>query len=190
VALIIVVGCGLLTLWLGGRAAGLLGPAAVERTATARLPTARPTPLPALEATATPEPLPSATQVPATDTAPPPAGPQLLLVKADGDNALVVINRGQGPLSLAPLTLGEGRGAIDGDEWELAALESGACVAAWREDRRQELPKGVDCELEGEHVERAGQDRFWRDTFAVFYEGVELATCEKREALCTVSEAP
>jgi hypothetical protein len=63
-------------------------------------------------------------------------------------------------------------------------------VAAWREDRQHTLPEGVNCELAGEAIEREGRDRFWRETFAVFYAGVELAECEKGEQLCTVSALP
>ncbi len=205
VALLFLVGCGLLSVWLGTRAVGLLGQLGSPRTATVVGGGAELTRTPALAVTSTVAPaLPTAqpTSAPPPTAAPtlspaPPAGPELLIIKGEGDNSLVVINRGSSALLLAPLTLraagdddDEGNGAIEGSDWGLAELPSGACVGAWRAGRRQELPEGVTCELVGEAIERGGRDRFWRETFAVFYDGTEIAECQRREQLCTVSSNP
>ncbi len=174
-AVVVLAACGLLTVWLAGRAAGLLGQAAVTRTATS------------LAATPAPIVLPTALATPAPATAIPAAGPELLLIKGEGDNSLVIINRGAAPLRLAPLTLGEGNDALEGSAWELSELPSGACVAVWRDNRPHALPDGVDCELVGAGLERENKERFWRSTFSVFYAEARVATCEQDEQLCTVS---
>jgi serine/threonine-protein kinase len=194
VALSLLVACGLLTLWLGSRAFGLLAPSGTARpTAGATglpvaLPTARPTPtaVPPSPTTVPPSPTPA----PSTPTALPPVPvPELLLVKAGGD-MLVVINRGAAALPLAPLTLGDGRDAVEGAEWELAELPSGACVAVGGEDRDVSLPEGVRCDLMGAQVERSGRDRFWRNTFEVFYDGERIGRCDKKEQLCAAAAGP
>jgi hypothetical protein len=111
---------------------------------------------------------------------------RLLLAANDGDS-LFVINQSDAPFPLAGLQLGDGRGAVEGAEWEVAFLPPGSCVTVWRESGNPR-PPDVECEQIGERIERRGQDRFWQEAFSVFFEGEEVTECESNDS-CVVEIA-
>jgi hypothetical protein len=100
-----------------------------------------------------------------------------LLLVANDEDSLFVVNQSADPFPLEGLLLGGERGAIEGAEWEVAFLEPESCVTVWRNVENSE-PPDVECEQVGERIERRGQDRFWRNEYSVFYEGEEVAMCE------------
>ena len=110
-----------------------------------------------------------------------------LLVAVKGDDGLFVVNQGTTPFPLGPLTLGVGENMIQGGEWDVALLEPGDCVVAWKNDREFKLPDGLTCRAAGEVVTREGKDRFWRQAFDIAYNGKVVGTCEKEHDECPVT---
>jgi hypothetical protein len=100
-----------------------------------------------------------------------------LLLVANDEDSLFVVNESAEPFPLEGLLLGGERGAIEGTEWDVGSLAPGSCVTVWRNVENSE-PPDVECEEVGERIERRGQDRFWRNEFSVFYAGEEATVCE------------
>jgi tRNA A-37 threonylcarbamoyl transferase component Bud32 len=138
--------------------------------------------LPPTEATATPLPSPSA---PPEATAVPVTGYELLLATR-GDDSLFVVNRSDWALPLAPLSVGNEQGQIQGEEWGLAALLPGDCVTAWKDSGRPRQPD-VECNQVGERLQRSGRERFWKESFSVYYQGQEVGQCRKNDRACIVT---
>lgn len=151
---------------------------------------------PTLTATATPNltpspsPMPSATPTPPTPSLTATAVPtevaavyRLQLV-INGEDSLFVVNESAQPFPLEGLQLGGGRGAVEGAEWGIPSLVPGGCTAVWNDADDSQTPD-VPCELVGERLQRRGQNRFWRRTFSVLYQGEEVTECES-EGLCVV----
>lgn len=142
-------------------------------------PTLSPSPSPTAIPSITPTPGSTATAVPTEG-----AAVYRLLVVVNGNDSLFVVNESAQPFPLAGLQLGGGRGAVVGTEWEVASLAPGSCTAVWSNAGNTEEPE-VACELVGEPLQRRGQNRFWRRTFSVFYEGEEVTECES-DGRCVV----
>lgn len=138
---------------------------------------------PAVTATSTP--LPPATETTSpTETARPPAETPTatayrLLIATNKEDSLFVVNQGEASFPLGPLRLGRGNRTIQGTEWGIEQLASGACVTAWKDGGNPQPPE-VDCRQVGEQVVRQGPDRFWRDRFDVFYDGEQVGVCNEQ----------
>lgn len=146
--------------------------------------TASPTPTPTLTssptATASPTPAPTDTSTP---TAAPPTASLTydLLIAKRGDDSLFVVNQSTEAFPLEPLRLGDGDGAIDGEDWDIDTLQNGECVTAWKDSGNPRPPRGVNCNQVGERLTRDGSARFWKDAFNVYYAGELIATCTSDE---------
>jgi hypothetical protein len=121
--------------------------------------------------TPTPEPLPS----------------YELLIATRGEDSLFVVNQTAAAFPLAPLSLGNDEGAIDGVEWGIEVLESGECVTVWKDAGNPEPPEGLECERVGERLVRGGRDIFWKGAFNVDYDGQRIGTCAAKPKECSVS---
>ncbi len=110
-----------------------------------------------------------------------------LLLAVKGRDGVFVINRGAEPFPLLPLGLGDGEGAIQGGEWNVALLMPGECVAAWKEKGEPRLPVELACSVIGEVVRREGDACFWRDAFQATYDGRVVGTCERKQDECPVT---
>ena len=124
--------------------------------------------------------------VPAATPSPQAVGYELLLVKRGEDSLFVINQTASYGLPLAPLQLGDGRGAISGTEWGLEMLDAGACVAAWKDGGHPRAPD-VDCTPVGEHLTRRGGERFWKNHYDVFYNGVLVETCSSDDCLVRIT---
>ncbi len=121
-----------------------------------------------------------------TITIPNRAGYRLRIVKRD--EGLFLANHGEEVLPLAPLRLGDGDAAVQGQEWDVATLGRDDCVAVWREKGDPKFPAGFRCNRVDEHLPRLeGEEQFWRGTFVVYYAGVSVGTCEKEQIECFVN---
>jgi tRNA A-37 threonylcarbamoyl transferase component Bud32 len=143
---------------------------------------------------ATPTIAPTATLGPAATPTDTPATPvpeplyELLLARR-GDDSLFVVNRSGHPIPLPPLWLTDGRAQINGQEWGVPSLDSGACVTAWKDSGRPRAPD-VTCTEVGERIVRSGRDRFWKDAFDVYYDGHKVGDCPKNGGQCVVTIGP
>ncbi|MBN1135844.1 MAG: serine/threonine protein kinase [Anaerolineae bacterium] len=109
---------------------------------------------------------------------------ELRLVRNREDSLFVINQTADGGFPLEPLQLGDGRRTIHGSEWGVAILDTGACVTAWK-DGGNPQPPAVTCTLVGERIVRRGPERFWKDSYNVYYAGVLVGTCTSDD--CTVS---
>jgi len=123
---------------------------------------------------------------PPVQDAPPPAPSNTpeqgyqIAVNVSGDS-LHITNRTQSKaLTLAPLRVGDGEGAIEGSEWGIDFLPPGACVSAWK-DRGEREDADVDCDEVGRKLTREKSQRFWGKDFNVYYNGVLLGECNKNK---------
>ncbi|MGD2155352.1 MAG: protein kinase [Anaerolineales bacterium] len=100
-----------------------------------------------------------------------------IIISTKKDDSLVVINDGEEPFTLSPLQLGDGSDAIKGTEWLVNDLLPGECVVAVKDTGRPKLPKNK-CDEIGERIFRSQGARFWEDSFKVYYNEIEIGTCE------------
>jgi serine/threonine protein kinase len=110
-----------------------------------------------------------------------------LLIAKRGEESLFVVNLTTEAFPLAPLRLGDDEGAIDGPEWGIALLESGACVAVWKDDGDPRPPGGLTCNEVGERLTRRKSERFWKSAFNVHYEEELIGICEKEQKNCLLN---
>lgn len=150
--------------------------------------TATPTRTPTFTKTSTATATPTRTLTPTTGP-PTPTGPAsyVLLIAKHGEDSLFVVNQTTVAFPLAPLRLGDGRGAINGTDWGIDMLENGACVTAWKDKRKPRPPDGLTCNQVGESLTRGGRDLFWREAFDVYYSNEDIDTCEKNQEQCYIS---
>lgn len=110
-----------------------------------------------------------------------------LLVAKRGDESLFVVNRSAAPFPLARLSLGNDKGGVNGADWGIEMLDSGACVAIWKDDGDPKPPEGVACRETGQRLMRGKGSRFWRSAFNIFYGGNLIGICQKEQKQCFVS---
>lgn len=161
-------------------AGATLTPVPTRTLAALANPSATSTATPTLEPTSSPTPTPTPTAIPLL------ALEINLSLARNKDDSLFVINRGQQDLALSPLLLESSSGKVNGAEWEVEELQEGECVALWKDSGRPKAPKGVNCKLVGNRLERSGEDKFWTRTIKVFYEDVELGSCPAEMERCTI----
>lgn len=103
-----------------------------------------------------------------------------LRIVTRGEDSLFLINdTADLSFPLASLRLGEERGGgIVANEWGLDVLAPGACVTAWK-DRGNPRAPDVECEQVGQRIARRGPQRFWKDRFGVYYQGVLITSCDR-----------
>jgi serine/threonine protein kinase len=151
----------------------------VENTVIAPEPS--PTPPPA-EATPTPQPTPLP-QVPVIGNTENPLNYELLIAKRS-DDSLFVVNQTILPLPLPPLQIHANGRVINGADWDIAELQSGDCISAWKEQGKPKAPDVTCNEVERRTI--GNKDRFWKESFEVYYGGQWLADCQKDEERCLV----
>ena len=86
---------------------------------------------------------PDSTSAPSPASTPTQASFELLIVRGDDENSLTLVNQTADAFPLAPLRLGQGRGAIEGAEWGIEQIASEECVSAWKNERVRDLPQGL-----------------------------------------------
>ena len=166
-------------------------------TSTPEEPTASPEPSVTAEPTATETPTPTETPVPPTPT------PTItntvqpvfsLLLAYQGEDGFVLVNAGDEAFPLEPLDF---RAEDDPDEtyltgtdWEVETIQPGECVMVWRDDKRQRLPSGIRCELEGDPLEYERSDRFWIRKMQVFYNEQRVGLCDREDRQCEFDTRP
>lgn len=145
-----------------------------------------PEPPPSELLTITGSPTPTATVTPtglATDGVIP-AG--LLLVKG-GDDSLFIVNQSGQTLSLEDFKFGDGKASVKGKDWDVDVFEDGQCVTVWKDSGNPQAPNlDQPCQQTGKEVERKNKDRFWTETFSIYYNGEEIAECDANQTTCTV----
>jgi hypothetical protein len=145
-----------------------------------------PTPV---EATATPvmlSPVPVQIAVPTTVAETLPVVYELRLVRNREDSLFIINQTTDHSLLLAPLQVGERRGAIQGSEWGLAVLDAGACVTVWK-DGGNPRPPDVTCTVVGERITRRGAERFWKDRYNVYYDGNLVGECSSDDCIVHIT---
>ena len=133
----------------------------------------------------------------ATSTFPQPtsisASYQLLIVRGQGNDSVIVVNQSVSAFPLELLSLGDDKQGIDGPEWGVVNLESGACVGIWKEkegNARYRLPEGLNCGLVGNLLLRDRRGWFGEKLFVVNFDRVQFGGCEKNPGQCLVTIAP
>jgi serine/threonine protein kinase len=143
-----------------------------------------PTATPSPTATALATTLPTATPSPtASPTATPEPSIYELLFVPHRDESLYIVNQGPDPLTLAPLTLYNDRDRVTGDLWDVAPLESGACVV-WGREEDAALPKGLTCTLVDSYLAPYEGQPFWKSGFTVRYDEATLGRCPRDTKRC------
>lgn len=118
---------------------------------------------------------------------------QLLIVRGQGNDSVIVVNQSESPFPLELLHLGNDKQGINGTEWEVVNLESGACVGVWKEtegNAKNKLPEGLNCQLVGNLLLRDRRDWFGEKLFAVEYAGDEIGNCARNQESCRISIEP
>jgi hypothetical protein len=103
------------------------------------------------------------------------------------DDSVFLINQSTMDLPLRLISLGDGEGELFGEEWEVDLLKPGQCVAVWKKEGNPEAPRGIQCELIGEKVERSGPAKFWNSPFNVFVNDTLVGTCGTDGEVCELS---
>ena len=161
--------------------------------------TTTPTPLPTATATFAPTwtPLPTLTLAPTLTSVPPTAvalAPVVaeenysLLIAKRGEDSLFVVNQGSRGIPLNALVLGEGEGRISGLEWDVPILMPGECVTAWKDNGKPKSPD-VTCTEVGQRVTREKQERFWKSTFGIYFNGARVTNCDGNQCTIDISSA-
>jgi hypothetical protein len=116
-----------------------------------------------------------------------------LLFVTDKDST-IVINQSMVAFPLELLMfVGDKNKHINGTDWGVTNLNSGACVGAWKEGGRNakyELPNGLDCQLVGDQIVLKKGDWFGDKEFDVLYDDKLFGTCEKNEDRCLITIFP
>jgi hypothetical protein len=110
-----------------------------------------------------------------------------LLITKQGEDSLFVVNLSLDPFPLALLRVGDGEGAIRGENWGIATLGNGECVSTWNNSGTMQTPS-VICTDVGARVFRDTANVFWRSPFNVYYGDVLVSTCDT--AACVVRIRP
>ncbi len=158
------------------------------------------TPLPLVQASSTPissnTPNQAASLIPTSNATPLPQPTataityELLMVRGADENSLVVVNQSAAAFPIPLLRFEGEESELEGTAWGIAQIESGQCVTAWKSRGRHVLPGGLTCEIAGEQLVRGGKDRFWKETFDVYYNGQRIMTCRKEQTQCFLILAP
>lgn len=114
----------------------------------------------------------------------------LLVVKGADESSLVLVNRTTAAFPLGPLHFESKESALTGTAWGIEQIESGKCVTAWKSNKNHKLPDGLACEVVGAQLVREGRDRFWKETFEVYYNEQPIITCRKEQTECSITIAP
>jgi serine/threonine protein kinase len=158
------------------------------------LPTATPTPTYTAMAAPTFTPFASPTAFPTLTPAPTltpialvgsSAGYALLLVRQGNDGLFVVNITANYAVPLAPLRLGSGSGAIQGDAWGIEMLQPGQCVSVWRAGASSQTPD-VGCELVGTQVKRGDNAGFNLLSVPVYYQNEQVSTCKTEQCVVQI----
>lgn len=107
--------------------------------------------------------------------------------RCDNKNCLVIENTGSEDFSLAGLTLQGSSGSLSGADWGVDTLQPEQCVKLIRgEDAAGEMPAGAECDTVGQPVMPRGDQRFWENSFTIFYHENEVFDCMRRGDWCEV----
>ncbi|MGE5124401.1 MAG: serine/threonine-protein kinase [Acidobacteriaceae bacterium] len=107
-----------------------------------------------------------------------------LVIAIQKDDSLFMINQGTHDLPLEFIQLGTKEGRVYGEEWQIELLKSGQCVTVWKEEGVPSPPRGIECEIVGEHLRRSGPERFWKAGFAAYYKETLVGVCTRDQAIC------
>ncbi len=147
-----------------------------------------PTSTPAPTITTAPLIMPTASFTPAATLTPTYAVEYELLLAKRKEDSLFVVNLSAAEFPLDSLSLGNDTGRVEGAEWGVNTLNSGECVAIWKDSGKPKAPKDLECNEVGEHLVRSGKERFWKSSFTIYFLDEEIATCDRNE--CTLIFAP
>jgi serine/threonine protein kinase len=109
----------------------------------------------------------------------------LLLAKYK-DDSLLVVNRSSTPLPLETLVLDNSEGGVTGEAWGIDELKRGECVAIWKDTGRPKRPDDVECKIVGKRLVREAGKRFWTSTYKVYYDEVEIGSCNSSRDECRI----
>ena len=133
----------------------------------------------------------------ASPTAPPPTATstsyQLLIVRGQDNDSIIMVNQSTSAFPLELLSLGDDKKGINGSEWGVVNLESGACVGVWKENKdntKTKLPEGLKCQLVGNLLLQDKKEWFGEKMFVVNYAGEELDICDKDQKQCLITIVP
>jgi serine/threonine protein kinase len=110
----------------------------------------------------------------------------VIVIRWQGEDSLFVTNitREQNfPLGLLTLI---GIGSVSGAEWDVDRLSNGECVAVWKDSGNPQTGDST-CTLVGNRLVRNGQSRFWKSSFVVLFEGIQVATCENSPCIVPIT---
>jgi hypothetical protein len=99
-----------------------------------------------------------------------------IIINWFGEDSIFVLNSSDTDFPLSALTL-RGGGQVEGTEWNVDHLRNGECVAVWK-DTGNPRAANTACAFVGTRVVRDGPSRFWKSSFAVVYNNIEITTCE------------
>jgi serine/threonine protein kinase len=132
-----------------------------------------------------------------TSTPPPPtpipASYQLMIIRGQGNESVIIINQSTRAFPLELLRLGDDRSGINGTEWDVTNLESGSCVGVWKDTEgrsKYRLPEGLNCQLVGNLLLRDRRTWFGERPFDVFYDKEKIYMCDKGLNQCMVEILP
>jgi len=133
----------------------------------------------------------------ASPTAPPPTATstsyQLLIVRGQDNDSIIMVNQSTSAFPLELLSLGDDKKGINGSEWGVVNLESGACVGVWKENKdntKTKLPEGLKCQLVGNLLLQDKKEWFGEKMFVVNYAGEDLDICDKDQKQCLITIVP
>jgi hypothetical protein len=110
----------------------------------------------------------------------------LLTIMRRGEDSLFIVNSTGSAFPLAPLRVGDGSGAIFGVMWGIETLDGGSCVTAWKDSGNPDAPNVV-CNQVGTRITRQGRDRFWTNSFNIYYNGAQVGTCSSESCIISIT---
>lgn len=118
---------------------------------------------------------------------------ELLIVRGQGNDSVIVVNRSRNAFPLELLRLAGDQDVLNGAEWEVVNLESGECVGVWKENKgnkKHKLPEGLNCQLVGDPLVRDKEDWFAEVSLVVIYAGEQIGMCDKDRNQCLITIFP
>jgi hypothetical protein len=132
-----------------------------------------PTGTPTLTATA------AQTETPTPSASPTPITQSLQFNLPRKTSSLVVINQGEGDLSLKNLLIKGTSSRIQGDDWDSITLAKGQCIYVLASSKDAGRIGSQSCKQAHSPLVRSSDHAFWAERFDVFYQGEQVGTCSK-----------
>lgn len=124
---------------------------------------------------------------------PTPVSYQLLIVRGKSNDSIIIINQSENVFPLELLRLESDEQVVNGTEWGVANLESGACVGVRKETRgnaKNKPPDDLNCKWVDNWLFRDKKDWLGESSFVINYDREEFGDCDEDQNECLITIVP